>query len=66
MGVGAADSLVACWFAEARLSGQPLKVARGMLWGQATTDHPPPRPNPHGWNIVGIFPCDSFFNVQVK
>lgn len=38
MGVGAADRLVASWFAEAELSGQPLKVARGMLWGQATTD----------------------------
>ena len=38
MGVGAADRPVACLFAETEFSGQPLKVARGMPWGQATTD----------------------------
>ena len=38
MGVGAANRPVACLFAETELSGQPLKVARRMLWGQATTD----------------------------
>ena len=25
----------------------------------------PPQPL-HGWYIVGILPCDSFLNVQVK
>lgn len=46
MGVGTADRPVGCSFAETELSGQPLKVARGILWGQATAD--PPEAMMHG------------------
>ena len=65
MGVGAADRLLACWFAETEISGQPLKVARGMLWGQATTD-PPQRWCTGPWRCGFLVPVGREASLQAS